>query len=278
MSDQKFYCTCGKGFKKKHYYNNHLNTCDAVINSTNSMKTVFGNELLGWINFNDNQLLRCKQHKLIEGNYLLSLPNNSSFLDIGSHYGDTVLTMALYAKNNNRSDIKFFSFEPNKTKTDHIKKISTLNKLNITVFNNCVGNSNGYVINDSNVTTLSGACSYKYHNDSNIKVMKLDDVEDLITPVGLMHVDTEGWELEVLKGAHNILSNTKNNMYLICECWTDTVSEIQSINGRTNGILSITPEKDIINIIKNYKYVRLDDIIDKETNLVFKLNTNNTND
>ena len=114
------------------------------------MKTIFGDivkdynkigiEIIGNDFIKYHQLLRCEKHKIIEGKYLLSLPKNSSFLDIGSNYGDTVLTMALYASNNNRTDIRFFAFEPNKKKSQIIDRVSKQNNLNIKVYNNCVGN------------------------------------------------------------------------------------------------------------------------------------------
>ena len=56
--------------------------------------------------FQDNQLLRCKKHKQREAEYLLQMPYGSSFLDIGANWGDTVLTMAIHAKNNNISNFK----------------------------------------------------------------------------------------------------------------------------------------------------------------------------
>ena len=61
--------------------------------------------------FIDNQLLRCQKHKRKEAEYLLQLPYGSSFLDVGANWGDTVLTMAIHAKNKCRSDIRFYAFE-----------------------------------------------------------------------------------------------------------------------------------------------------------------------
>jgi FkbM family methyltransferase len=247
-------------------------------------KTVLGDLLYGWeevgskiwghsIFSKNSELLRCKKHKIIEGKYLLSLSKNHSFLDVGSNFGDTVLTLALHARNNNRKDIRFFAFEPNKKKCEVIEEISKINNLNIEVYNCCVGNSNGYAISDNIRPDAEGGCSYKYCNKSNIKIIKLDNIENIITPIGLIHIDTEGWELEVLKGLHNILSMKNNNFILICECWNDKISKKQNNLGRTNGILTITPEKDILNLMNKYiNVVRLENITDKEKNIVFKIN------
>ena len=100
------------------------------------------------------------------------MPINSSFLDIGAHYGDSVCSYALYAKNNNRNDIRFFAFEPNKIKCDHISKISELNNLNIQIFNNCVGNNNN-TVSGTNDNDVSGSCIFKENSDGLIKTIKL---------------------------------------------------------------------------------------------------------
>jgi FkbM family methyltransferase len=246
------------------------------------MKTVLGDILEEWEEIGmkiigksfikNNELLRCEKHKAIEGKYLLSLPSNASFLDVGSNYGDTVLTMALHASNNNRKDIRFFAFEPNNLKCEVIKKVAEKNKLNIQVYNNCVGNSNGFAVSDNVRSDLEGSCSYKYDSKNGVQIMKIDDIEKIIQPIGLIHIDTEGWEIEVLSGCHNILSNQINHFILIAECWSDSVAREQKKRGRTNNIVSNTPRNNIINLISKYKFKQLSDIIDKDINLVFQIN------
>ena len=246
------------------------------------MKTVLGDILQGWEEIGTtiigksfikiNELLRCEKHKSVEGKYLRLLPINTSFLDIGSNYGDTVLTMALHASKNNRKDIRFFAFEPNNLKCEVIKKVAERNKLNITVYNNCVGNSNGFAVSDNVRSNLEGGCSYKFNKNNGIKIIKIDDIQKIIEPVGLIHVDTEGWEVEVLQGCHNIFSNQINHFILIAECWSDSVAREQKRCGRTNNILSESPRNDIINLISKYKFKQLSDIIDKDVNLVFQIN------
>jgi FkbM family methyltransferase len=246
------------------------------------MKTVLGDILEGWDEIGtkiignsfikNNELLRCEKHKEIEAKYLLSLPRNTSFLDIGSNYGDTVLTMALHASKNNRKDIRFFAFEPNNLKCEVIKKVAERNKLSIQVYNNCVGNSNGFAVSDDVRSSLEGGCSYKFNKNNGIKIIKIDDIQKIIEPVGLIHVDTEGWEVEVLRGCHNILSNQINHFILIAECWSDSVAREQKRRGRTNNIVSDSPRNDIINLISHYKFNQLSDIIDRDENVVFQIN------
>ena len=253
------------------------------------MKTVFGDVLEDFLEIgntiypekirfdNDyHQLLRCKNHKTIEGGYVLKMPKNSAFLDIGANFGDTVLTMSIYAKNNNRPDIRFFAFEPNKIKCQFIEKVAERNNLKIKVYNYCVGNSDGFAISDGLKHEFKGSCSYKYNNNSNngIKIMKIDSIQNILEPVGLMHVDTEGWEIEVLKGCHNILNNKKNCFILICEYWSDKIAKREKKRGRALNIMRETPRKDILMLVSKYNYEQLKDIIDDSNNLVFKINKN----
>jgi len=246
------------------------------------MKTVFGDNLEMWVDvgtkivgksfIKNNQLLRCERHKRIEAQYMLSLPINSSFLDIGANYGDTVLTMALHALKNNRKDIRFFAFEPNRLKCEIIQRVAKINNLNVIVYNKCVGNSNGFAVSDKVKSDLLGSCSYKHSNECGIEIIKIDDIHKLIKPVGLIHIDTEGWEIEVLKGCHEILSDKTNSFILIAECWSDTVATHEKERGRTNNIMSNTPKDDILDLISKYEYTRLPDISDKDINIVFGIN------
>lgn len=236
------------------------------------MQTPLGDHLIGASKSKLMMLRKYKEHKKFEANLIDKLPLNSSFLDIGANFGDTILTLAKYAERINRSDIRFFAFEPNKSKCDYITKISGLNDLNITVINNCVGDENGYSIVNSDRDELSGAVSYKpitkeesmQNHDTVAATIKLDDMEKELTPIGFMHVDVEGWEPKVLKGAWNILENKKNQMYMVVECWS--VSDSIARN------FSDTPEEDILKEMNKHSYVRKPDFIDGQRNLVFTLN------
>lgn len=228
-------------------------------------ETVLGN-ILKDLDFvpADNQLLRCKWHKKKEANFLMNLPENTSFLDIGAHFGDTSLTLALFAKENKRSDINFFAFDPNPIKCEYIQKMSDLNELNIKVFNLALGEKNGYVSVKELGIELKGHCTYAVSEDGN-KLSSLNEFLDLITPVGIMHVDVEGWETKVLLGADKILENVDIcPKYVILECWS---SKDSIRRGFSND-----PEFDIINEMNKYShYNRIEDIIDCEKNLVYQL-------
>ena len=208
---------------------------------------------------NDHQLYRCIKQKKFEANLLLKLPINYCFLDVGAHYGDTSLTMAIHAANNNRQDIKFFAFEPNAKKCEYIRYISKLNNLDINVYNTAVGDINCNCKNDGQVPDLNGNVTFKKSVDGNIKMITLDSLKEILNSIGYIHIDVEGNETLVLKGASKIL--TSNKPYIIAEYWTKEEAISRG--------LSPTPKQDILDEINKYDFIRQDDLIDNEYNLVF---------
>jgi FkbM family methyltransferase len=76
----------------------------------------------------DDQLWRCRKTKKFEASLLNNLPHGASFVDAGAHFGDTVLTMALYARDTlRRDDIRFVAFEPNPKKARFIEECAAAN-------------------------------------------------------------------------------------------------------------------------------------------------------
>ncbi|KAL7548145.1 hypothetical protein ACHAWF_011449 [Thalassiosira exigua] len=76
----------------------------------------------------DDQLWRCRKTKKFEASLLGNLPLGACFVDAGAHFGDTVITMALYARDTlNRRDIRFVAFEPNPTKARFIEECGAAN-------------------------------------------------------------------------------------------------------------------------------------------------------
>ena len=243
------------------------------------METVLGDVLIGWTDFPDNQLQRCEEHKKLEAKLMLTIPENSSFLDIGCHYGDSICTLAIHAKNNNRGDIRFFAFDPHPRKCEHIRNIAQQNDLNIEVYNHCVGDHNGTaspddctLVDKEGVVIPSGVASYKLNDSGSIVIKTIDEYEDIINPVGFMHVDTEGWEAAVLRGSHRVLKNPENKMYLIAEYWSGYMAKKQLDRGRSHGVATATPKDDILSVLNKYNIDRQPDIHIGDRNLFFKVN------
>jgi len=239
---------------------NFFNEFIKTNNPDNQNVTLMNDPVIGAIQNDAYQLYRCPHLKNYEADLLLQLPYNHSFLDIGAHFGDTSFTMALYAKNNNRSDIRFFAFEPCKEKCDYITKISNLNNLNIHVFNVGVGDKNCKIIPHHYKDTLKGTITYLHDDNGFQDMISLDSINNQIEPVGFMHIDVEGWESKVLEGANTIINN--NNTIIVTECWDPATSLRLGFNEN--------PEKQILDVMNQHKkYKQLPDIVDHERNLVF---------
>ena len=110
------------------------------------------------------QLWRCRKHKRWEARRLLSLPVGSHFLDVGSHFGDTVLTMAVHARANGRDDINFVAFEPCRRKCKFIRSMIRANGLegSVRVMNACVGDTRRdvYRIEEKGFDRYDGRVAY----------------------------------------------------------------------------------------------------------------------
>ena len=188
------------------------------------------------------------------------MPENSAFLDVGAHNGDTVFTMALHARTHGRDDIRFFAFEPDKEKTKFIIEVAQKNNLNVKVYTNAIGNKTQNVSPNRDMRLHSGAVSYSKKSDGNIKMIPLDSLPEL-GEVGFLHLDVEGWESKVLEGCHNILK--RYTPIIVAEVWCP-----QSAKKRG---FSVTPKEDIDGVIKKYgdKFIRGADIKDGNRNMLY---------
>ena len=224
------------------------------------MKTVLGQEVKGWEDFPDNQLLRCPKQKQYEAELLLTIPKGSSFIDIGAHYGDTVITMALFAQANLRADIRFFAFEPNIAKCEHMRRICQLNQLSVNVLQTAVGDAHRRVSRSSQYAAESGQSTYVADAAGTVDMAPLDDFAAVLQPVGYLHIDAEGWDAHCLLGARRILH--RDAPYVIAELWSSATALRNGFSGQM--------EADIAAAMRPHtKLVRQKNVVDQETNMVF---------
>lgn len=164
--------------------------------------------------------------KNLELNIILNLPINYLFFDVGGHIGDTSIMLSLFCKKNNRDDIKFIIFEPDKKKCEYIKFIININKLNIEVNEYAVGDTSKKVYIDSKEKyPKRGRGSKRYTIEKNDKyesefnMINLDNnfVKNKYSDIGIMHIDTEGWDAMVVRGGTNIIKKYKP--IILPECW-----------------------------------------------------------
>lgn len=286
--------------------------------------------LKGCSNKDPTQLWRCRKHKRIEAKCLLSLPLGSSFLDCGSHFGDTTLTMAVHARANGRDDIRFIAFEPSRRKCKFIRATVVANGLenSVRIVNCCVGDVcrkvrqipekgveryDGRVAYSANHNVAStvvdcslfqdgikndmqeggvfyfdGTCgNNSTENDSDsesqsddeidsddveqVKMISLDSIQNEILPLGILHLDVEGWEARAIRGANEILSQVNKTCYIIAEVWDEKDRKMRRRASSTFNTDGSIPEEEILTIMNDHpQFLRLDDIVDQERNLFFE--------
>jgi len=136
---------------------------------------------------------------------------NDVVYDIGAHAGYFTL-LASYLVGD---EGKVYSFEPNKRVFNALNKNIKINNCrNTFVFNIAVSDKNSYLFfktgKGSGTGRLSDVGEYK------VEVVKLDDFVckgDIFGP-NVIKIDVEGEELNVLKGAKNLLEKYKPTIFL----------------------------------------------------------------
>ena len=230
----------------------------------------------------DGQLKRCKKHKRLEAELLWELGPNSSFLDVGAHLGDTVITMAIHARVIGREDIRFYAFEPSRIKCQWITSVAEDNGLAIKVINAAVGDTQRLVIPEKKKKSravFDGSLKYDVvgneemegggddvsgnHMDSScpVQMICLDSIPEM-HPLGLLHLDVEGWESDVIRGASNLLEKTLSPCFVIAEVWDDKDCKRRGVGGGA--------EEKIEAVMHSYtSFERKEDILDLERNAVY---------
>jgi len=160
------------------------------------------------------------------------------FIDIGANLGKYTVMMARKLKNNGT----VVSIEPEPHTIGLLKQNVILNKLgNVLVVGKACSSKDGKETLYLEDTIYSGGLhslnKYGHHvNKIKIDVEKLDSIISRmkVKKVGLIKIDTEGTELDVLKGAQKILKYSHPK--IICEC-----QEEES-------------EREVRNLLKKFKY------------------------
>ena len=198
--------------------------------------------------------------KVKEANLCVQMPKNHSFVDVGAHNGDTVLSIAALCKIIGRDDIRFYAFEPNTTKVEFIRKAAQMNGLKIVVVQKAVGELEQRIAPTGDTPALSGATAYKPSQNGMFEMTTLDNYRDVLSPVGHLHLDVEGWEASVIKGARNLLH--ENRCTLLAEVWGPE-------DAKKRGF-STTAEEDIdTQMRKHPHFQRAGFIRDGNTNVLY---------
>lgn len=104
-------------------------------------------------------------------------------------------------------------------------------------------------------------------------MISLDSIKDEILPLGLLHLDVEGWESKALLGASDILRETTTDCYIICEVWDERDRKMRKKAIREDTLAG----RDVLTLMGKFpQFERTDDIVDQERNLFFRCENKNT--
>lgn len=178
------------------------------------------------------------------------LKSDDIFIDVGSNIG----LMALAASKFVGLQGIVYAFEPNPETFEILKNNIELNQLkNIYVFNIALGSEQGnsFIFNSSDQNRGKSSLLKPHilkESGKEIRVETLDEFvcKKNISKIKMLKIDVEGWELEVFKGAKDLLSSKKAP--IICFEYSE---ELPSYNGNLLDLY-----KFIVSI-NNYKIFKL---------------------
>jgi FkbM family methyltransferase len=140
---------------------------------------------------------------------------NSKVLDVGANIGWTVLNLARIAKHG-----KVLGFEPDPYNFDRCRENITLNNFeNVNVFPVGLGNKNDRVNMEVRTPSNRGGNRIAPSNSQDarpVDIVKLDDFAPVkeLGGVDLIKMDVEGYELNALRGAEQLLRKYKPILFI----------------------------------------------------------------
>ena len=142
------------------------------------------------------------------------LKPNSTFVDVGAHYGYYSLLAHHSCKN-----IKILAVEPVSENFEILKKNIALNRIEKSeVYNFAASNVTGF--KEFNITEASDSAGFYEHPNVRtkkvirIKTVRLDDMLEN-RKIDFVKIDVEGHEIPVLSGLSKTIANNKNILLLV---------------------------------------------------------------
>jgi FkbM family methyltransferase len=173
-------------------------------------------------------------------NIFLQHKDFNVFVDVGAHIGKYSITMASLNKKG-----KVIAIDPDTRNFKALNYNIKINGLkNVKALPFAVGFREGLIklFYDKWLTTTPSAISnLQTKTYILVKCKKLDNLLTTIKQIDLIKIDVEGMELEVFKGAKNILRRTKA---IIFESFEDNIKNIKVFLEKNNFKVSDTKEKD----------------------------------
>lgn len=152
-----------------------------------------------------HEVLFRKIHTFLIHNNIIKKDRN--IIDLGAWIGDNSLPWSKMI------DGIVYAIDPSKSNCDYIEKLKLLNKSdNIKVIQEAISNKKDMLSTNDDLTH----CSFVYNNVENNGKTKISSTyldklyeDDIINNIGYIHLDVEGMEYLVLKGAKQIILNER---------------------------------------------------------------------
>lgn len=165
----------------------------------------------------------------------LSIPQNSTVIDVGANSGQTLLNIVPF-----HPSLKYIAIEPNNYCSTYLKELCILNNFtNVTVFNNALSNKDETITlffryrEDIMATTTPAFRKFtNYANSIDIHAITGDELfkKNNIEDISLIKIDVEGGEYKVILGLVETIR--KYNPFIVCEILPTITESIDVTNYR----------------------------------------------
>lgn len=220
-----------------------------------------------------NANLYCGLSEPNEMLYMLHLLRpGDMFIDVGANVGAyTILAASMGAK--------IISIEPSSHAYRWLKKNIALNRIvDIETINAAVGSREGEISFTKNHDAVNRVAN---EEDAETETVQLKTLDSIASSAALIKIDVEGYELEALKGATELLKNTKAIIIEICgsaDIFGYSSEETECLLKNAGFVpYSYNPFKKLLSkgiTGDNIIYIRDFDFVHKRITEAFKVNVN----
>ena len=150
--------------------------------------------------------------KSVSNSILRDLSSSNVFIDVGAYLGYySLIASASF------SNIQVYAFEPQKDANERLQKNIKINNFkNIEVYDCALADVNEtrqLNINEFPEQTSLHNSALQSGQHYNVQVKRLDDLLDFKSKKVVVKIDTEGYEIEVVKGMSELIENNECTIY-----------------------------------------------------------------
>ena len=192
-------------------YSGFLNCSPLLKNPLDGSNILWENSVFTKNNWPDMQYDVAEKKQIYE----MAKKNKYGYgvIDVGAHIGDLALPLAKALTNAGRGDVIVYAIDPTKEKCDFMRKIAKINKIsNIVIINTGLSDKTEELGHETLTHNNTGGINWRHKDNINKTTFYTLDYlfeSGKIGPIGLYHIDVEGYELEALRGSQLVISKFK---------------------------------------------------------------------